>query len=65
MLIHIFTGNVIDTTSVYGDSIQVDYGNYVFGGENDSNKPVRDSANVAFNPTDNLDENGNFLVNKV
>ncbi len=58
-----FTGNVIDTTSVYGDSIQVNYGNYVFGGDN-NNKPVSDSANVAFNPTDNLDENGNFLVNK-
>ncbi|MFB3056339.1 MAG: biopolymer transporter Tol, partial [Ignavibacteriaceae bacterium] len=59
-----FTGNVIDTTSVYGDSIQVDYGNYVFGGTNEINKPARDSANIAFNPTDNLDEDGNFLVNK-
>jgi hypothetical protein len=59
-----FTGNVIDTTSVYGDSIQVNYGNYVFGGENELSKPVSDSANIAFNPTDNLDKNGNFLVNK-
>ncbi|MCH8032918.1 MAG: PD40 domain-containing protein [Bacteroidetes bacterium] len=59
-----FTGNVIDTSSVYGDSIQVDYGNYVFGGKNEINKPAKDSANIAFNPTDNLDEDGNFLVNK-
>jgi len=59
-----FTGNVIDTTSIYGDSIQVDYGNYVFGGKDELNKPVRDSANIAFNPTDNLDKNGNYLVNK-
>jgi Tol biopolymer transport system component len=59
-----FTGNIVDTTKTYGDSVQVDYGNYVFGGDTKTSETGEDSVNVAFNPTDNLDKNGNFLVNK-
>lgn len=59
-----FTGNVIDSTKIYGDSVQANYDDYVFGGNNNSSETGEDSANIAFNPTDNLDNNGDFLVNK-
>ena len=58
-----YSGNYVDTTKTYGDSTSVDFGNYVFGGENKiaSNQ---DKEKEAFNPIDNLDKNGNFKVNK-
>ena len=58
-----FTGNYIDSTKTYGDSVSVDFGNYVFGAENTvaTNKEAEDNL---FNPIDNLDEKGNFKVNK-
>lgn len=59
-----FTGNFIDTTNVKDDSVQVDYDNFVFGGKNEIDKTDDDSVNVAFNPTDNLDDQGDFKVNK-
>ncbi len=59
-----FTGNFIDTTNTSEDSLQTDYGNYIFGGENESSDSNKDSVNLAFNPSDNLDENSNYKVNK-
>ncbi|GMR25425.1 MAG: hypothetical protein BMS9Abin39_0722 [Ignavibacteria bacterium] len=59
-----FTGNFIDTTNTSEDSLQTDYGNYIFGGENESSDSNKDSINLAFNPSDNLDENSNYKVNK-
>jgi hypothetical protein len=58
-----YTGNVIDSTQTYGDSVQIDFGNYVFGGEN--TLAVNESVDEeVFNLTDNLDEQGKFKVQK-
>jgi len=59
-----FTGNIIDTTNVYGDSIQVDYGNYIFGGNNEFPKSEKDTTELAFNLKDNLDKDSNYVKNK-
>jgi Tol biopolymer transport system component len=49
--------------NIYGDSVQIDFDNYVFG---DNLKTETDSAkiNEQFNLTDNLDKQGNYKVNK-
>ncbi|GBD86268.1 translocation protein TolB [bacterium BMS3Abin03] len=57
-----FTGNVIDNNNK--DSVKVDYGNFIFGKNENDTTSNKDSINVAFNPTDNLDEKGNYKVNK-
>jgi Tol biopolymer transport system component len=60
-----FTGNYIDTTNVTDDSVQVDYDNFVFGGKDEIKGAGEDSVDLAaFNPTDNLDDQGDFKVNK-
>jgi Tol biopolymer transport system component len=59
-----FTGNIIDTTDIVSDSIQTYYGNYVFGGETEASESKEDSVNLVFNLTDNLDKNGDYVVNK-
>ncbi|MCZ7614474.1 MAG: peptidase MA family metallohydrolase [Ignavibacteriaceae bacterium] len=55
-----FAGN--DSTKKYGDSITVDFGNYVFGTEQVavSNEEKSDTLGLI----DNLDERGNFKINK-
>ena len=56
-----YTGAVLDSSKKYGDSVSVDFGNYVFG-ENTvvaSNDVKNDSL---FKPEDNLDKNGNYKV---
>ena len=58
-----YTGKYVDTTSVYGDSVKIDFNNYVFGGEN-FNVDSTDSVNQKFNLTDNLDSHGNYKVNR-
>jgi outer membrane protein assembly factor BamA len=56
-----FTGEIVDTTRAGQDSAKVNYGNYVFG---DSDN-ISDTTRAAlFNPVDNLDENGDYKVNK-
>jgi len=59
-----FTGNFIDTTKTKDDSVKVDYDKFVFGGKNNTDSTDGDTVNVAFNPTDNLDAQGDFKVNK-
>jgi Tol biopolymer transport system component len=59
-----YTGKYVDTTDVYGDSVKIDFNNYVFGGNSSLNMDSTDSVNQKFNLTDNLDENGNYKVNK-
>lgn len=61
--VEIFTGQYIDSTKTYGDSVEIDFSNYVFGDDRYSNQ---DSVKVldVFNLTDNLDEDGNYKVNK-
>jgi Tol biopolymer transport system component len=59
-----YTGNFIDSTKVYGDSVQIDFHNYVFGTRI---VPSSDSSIIAdekFNLTDNLDAQGDYRVNK-
>jgi Tol biopolymer transport system component len=60
-----FTGNYVDTTKVYGNNIQIDFGNYVFGRDSilvsDS---LKELSGEKIKPVNNLDENGNYYVNK-
>jgi len=60
-----FTGNYVDTTKVYGNKIQIDFGNYVFGKDSilvsDS---LKELSGEKIKPVNNLDENGNYYVNK-
>jgi Tol biopolymer transport system component len=58
-----YSGNYVDSTKKYGDSVSVDFGNYVFGGNNKIVKK-EDNEKDLFNPINNLDENGNFKVHK-
>lgn len=52
-----------DSTKLYGDSVQIDLNNYIFG--NKSDKIVRsDTSNPKFKLSDNLDINGNYKVNQ-
>lgn len=62
--ISIFTGNVIDTTKTGSEEFKGDYSNYVFGTSQDTSKNVDANYFEAIRPTDNLDQNGDFLVNK-
>ncbi len=57
-----YSGAVVDSSKKYGDSVSVDFGNYVFGDDATiaSNEEVSDSL---FRPNDNLDKNGNYKVN--
>lgn len=57
-----FTGNYVDSTKKYGDSVSVDFGNYVFGGEEVAAKDSEEEQK--FNPIDNLDDQGNFKVHQ-
>jgi len=52
-----------DTTGLYGDDVQVDFSNYVFRKE--PNDEAQDSSGAASTTvTGNVDEHGNFIVNK-
>jgi len=59
-----YSGQVTDTTKVYGDSAQVDLNNYIFG-NNIKVYHSQDSTRLAkFNVKDYLDSDGNYKVNK-
>ncbi len=53
-----------DTSHIYGDSILVDLNNYVFGSKSETKTKIADSTNIKFSPTDNLDINGDYKVNR-
>ncbi|MBK9098483.1 MAG: PD40 domain-containing protein [bacterium] len=57
-----FTGSYTDTTKKYGDSVTVDFGNYVFGTEQVAVSDEEETDTLGL--IDNLDERGNFKVNK-
>ncbi len=59
----VYTGNYIDSTKIYGDSVQINFGNYVFGNF-DARKDTSKKENPNFNLTDNLDKQGDYKVNK-
>lgn len=62
--ITIFTGNVIDTTRSGNNEIKSDYSNYVFGTSDDTSSYTNDDTFESIKPTDNLDDNGDYYVNK-
>lgn len=60
-----FTGNYIDSSKVSNENVQVDFGNYVFG--KDTSFIPDSSKQLGFEkikPVNNLDEDGNYYVNK-
>src|SRR5690554_1015693 len=59
----IFTGNYIDSNKVYGDSVLVDFDNYVFGNY-DVLGDTTDNELPQFNLKDNLDGHGDYKVNR-
>lgn len=60
----IFTGNVIDTSKSVSEPLRSDFSNFVFGTPRDSSAQ-QDQLNFdAIRPTNNLDENGDYIVNK-
>lgn len=57
--------NKSGTTHLYGDSVQIDFNNYVFGDTNTVKANIKsDTVNSKFNLTDNLDKQGNYKVNR-
>jgi len=62
--LEIYTGNIIDTSKVYGDSVQIDFSNYVFGTDFNLPKDTNKVDGSKFNLANNLDKQGNFKVNK-
>jgi hypothetical protein len=59
-----YSGQVTDTARVYGDSVQIDLNNYIFGNNIKLNQGQDTSLASKFNPKDNLDSKGNFKVNR-
>ena len=57
-----YTGSYVDTSKTYGDSIKIDFGNYVFG--NNSNIKTDTSYASKFTLADKLDAEGNYKVNR-
>ena len=57
-----YTGSYVDTSKTYGDSIKIDFGNYVFG--NSSNIKTDTSNASKFTLADKLDAEGNYKVNR-
>jgi len=53
-----------DTAKLYGDSVQIDLSNYIFGNKSELRLARADTANPKFKLSDNLDENGNYKVNQ-
>ncbi|GAB4285885.1 MAG: hypothetical protein Kow0098_00400 [Ignavibacteriaceae bacterium] len=58
------SGNYPDSSRSYGDTIRVDFGQYVFGEEEIIKEDTSASVKDVFNLTDNLDKKGDFKVNK-
>jgi Tol biopolymer transport system component len=53
-----------DTAKLYGDSVQVDLTNYIFGNKSEIKTARADTVNPKFKLTDNLDSKGNYKVNQ-
>jgi Tol biopolymer transport system component len=59
-----FTGQFVDSSGVYGDSVQIDFNNYVFGNNLNVSRDTTSSTANIFDLKDNLDAEGNYVVNK-
>jgi len=54
-----------NVANVYGDSVQIDFSNYIFGGEAEkTNAKIDTTNNNKFPLQNNLDNNGNYFVNR-
>ena len=62
--LQIYVGSVVDTSRVYGDSVEIDFSNYVFGADFRLPKDSTKTNEKELNPPDNLDKQGNYKVNK-
>ncbi len=62
--VSIYTGSVEDTSHVYGDSVQVDFNNYVFGKNKINITPDTAGYAAKFLLKDNLDKQGDYKVNR-
>jgi Tol biopolymer transport system component len=60
----IFLGSIVDSNKVYGDSVEIDFSNYVFGTDFNLPKDTTEINNSNFNLSNNLDNQGNYKVNK-
>ncbi|OGU40152.1 MAG: biopolymer transporter Tol [Ignavibacteria bacterium RIFOXYB2_FULL_35_12] len=60
----IYVGNIVDTSKVYGDSVEIDFSNYVFGTDFNLPKDTSNNDDSKFNLANNLDKQGNYKVNK-
>jgi len=59
-----YSGQVTDTTKIYGDSAQVDLNSYIFGNNIKVNHSQDSTRFAKFNLKDYLDSEGNYKVNK-
>jgi hypothetical protein len=59
-----FTGNVVDSVKTYGDSIRIDFGNYVFGADEQNIGTEEKTEKEVFSLSDNLDTLGRFKVHR-
>ncbi|MDO8548582.1 MAG: peptidase MA family metallohydrolase, partial [Ignavibacteria bacterium] len=59
----IYTGTYIDSTKIYGDSVQIDFDNYVFGNFDAPEDSAKEEL-PQFNLSDNLDKQGDYKVNR-
>lgn len=62
--VDIYTGNVINDNKIYGDSVEIDFSNYIFATDINLPKDSIEIENQKFTLTNNLDGQGNFKVNK-
>ena len=62
--VNLYTGAVVDTSNVYGDSVKIDFNNYVFGNSFYAKEDTTKKADSTFTLNDNLDSKGNYKVNK-
>jgi Tol biopolymer transport system component len=53
-----------DTTKLYGDSVQIDLNNYIFGNRSETKIARADTLNPKFKLADNLDSRGDYKVNQ-
>lgn len=60
----IFTGNIIDTSKSVSEPLKSDFSNFVFGTPGDSSAQQNQIAFDSIKPTNNLDDNGDYVVNK-
>lgn len=60
----IYVGNVINDNKIYGDSVEIDFSNYVFGADFNLPRDTLNIENSKFTLTNNLDKQGNYKVNK-